>query len=170
MSTAQPVSRGIRTRFGRPVVDADTAIMLHITKSDLRTAQAKRRNYDVDEPENFGECVLATCIAKSVGSQVCIMRKHAYVAMPDSKVTFRYELSDASCEFVRLNDEARFDEIPVNAAIKLKAPTLRRQLATMREAAKTNANYRATRGSGRKQTLTDPYRGVLRNGIYSAEA
>jgi hypothetical protein len=68
------VSKGVRQRLGRPVVDATDSINMPLTATDITAAAKRRMGYDVDDPENFGECVLATCVEKAVGSEVLIMR------------------------------------------------------------------------------------------------
>lgn len=155
---------GVRTRLGRPVQDALEPLSMPLTKRDISIAKRKRRRYAVDDPANFQSCALATCLSKIAGADVEIHRRHAYVALPDEAFTRRYEVSPKSTEIVHLNDEDRFDEIPPNVMIELRAPSPRRRLGVQRANAKAKDNYKATRGSGRKQQGVDPYRGVWRSG------
>lgn len=155
---------GVRPRLGRPVRDATEGLSMPLTARDISIAKRKRRRYSVDDPENFTTCALATCLSKISGARVEIHRRHAYVALPDEKFTRRYEVSGKSTEIIHLNDEDRFDEIPPNVTIELRAPSPRRRLGTQRANAKAKGQYKTTRGSGRKQRLVDPHRGIWRSG------
>lgn len=161
-------SKGVQKRLGRPVQDATEPLALPITPRDLKLAQKRRNGYDVDEPENFGECVLATCISKVSGAEVAIMRNHAYVALPDDPYTLRFEVSARSREFIRLNDLGRFDEIKPNSTMSLMPPGKARRLVVMRARFKTKG--RGKTGTGPKRGTFDPYQGVVRNGIHAQAA
>lgn len=156
---------GVRPRLGRPVRDATEGLSMPLTARDIAAAKRKRRRYEIDDPKNFTTCALATCLSKIAGAQVEIHRRHAYVALPDEDFTRRYEVSGKSTEIIHLNDEDRFDEIPANVTIELRAPSPRRRLGVQRVNAKAHSNYKSTRGSGRKQrNVADPHRGVWRSG------
>lgn len=164
-------SEGVRKRLGRPVKDAPEALIMPLTAKDIARAAKKRAGYEVDEPDNFSECVLATCLSKVAGAEVLIMRKHAFVALPGDEFTLRYEVAPESTDLIHLNDEGRFDEIPANVLIKLRPPSPKRRLVAMRTAKKkTGAARKAVAGTGPRQRQSDPYLGVWRNGTRSAEA
>lgn len=163
------VSKGIRKRLGREVMDATESVQMPLTALDIKTAQNKRRLYDVDDPDNFGECVLATCVSKIAGAEVLIFRNHAYIALPDEEYTRRYEVAPESMEIIRLNDEERFDEIPPNVTLKLLVPRRSTRLVTMRNRAKAKNHYKASRGARPQRGPADPYKGVFRNGVKSTD-
>ena len=159
-------SKGKRHRLDRPVIDATDAVMMPLTQLDIAKAKKKRHSYEIDQPENFGDCVLATCIQKVMGAEVMVTRNFAYVALTGEPHTRRYEVSARSREFIRLNDEKRFDEIPPNASMELIPPRPRYRLVAQR--ARVNAaGSRGKVGMGAKKgPWPDPHKGVLRNGVH----
>jgi len=163
-------STGVKQRFGRPVRDATDDLVMPLLKRDIERAAKRRLNYEVDEPENFRQCVLATCISKAAGAEVLIMRRHAYIALPGDEYALRYEVDPKSTDIIHLNDEGRFADIPANVFIRLRPPSPSRRLVKMR--AKSHA-YRHSPGdpvrTERKQRQVDPFRGVWRNGQFAAE-
>lgn len=168
--TARVESAGVRKRFGRPVMDATQPIIMPLTGKDIARAAKKRAGYGVDDPDNFSECVLATCISKAAGADVLIMRRHAYVLLPGAKHTLRFEVDPETTELIHLNDEGRFSEIPPNVSVKLRPPAPRRRLVAMRANAKSKGQYRESRGTERKQRPVDPYKGVYRHGNRTVDA
>lgn len=166
-------SRGVRSRFGMPVMDATEPMHLPLLKRDILKAKRKYLAYDVNDPENFSECVLATCWTNKVrGAQVLIMRRHAYVLLPGASHVLRYEIAPQSTEWVHLNDEGRFDEIPENITVKFRPPSKSRRLAAQRANSKARGHYASSRGSGRKQRNTDGLariEGVWRHGTHARD-
>ena len=162
-------SKGVRKRLGREVMDATSPIIMPLTKQDIERAIKARNGYDVDEPDNFRACAVAQLCSRSLGAEVLIARKHAYVALPDEEYTFRYEVDAATTEVIHMNDEHRLHEIPPNVSIVMRPPAPSCRLAAQRANAKKNNQYRETRGSARKQRPVDPYRGLWRNGQFATE-
>lgn len=168
----QRKSRGVRQRLGRQVEDADKELSMFLTSADIKRAEKKRRSYDVDDPENFTACALAECFGKIAGAQVMVMRRYAYVALPDSGVTLRYQLDRITAEVVQKNDLNEFGAINANTPVSFRPPTPGRRLITQGgpRVSKQSRGLLANPprpARGRSYEGVDPYQGVYRNGLHA---
>lgn len=160
-----PPSEGHRRRLNRLVRDSDDPITMPLPKADLARAARKRRSYGVDEPENFIECALAECVGKLSGAEVLVMRRYAFVALPDEKYTRRYQLDSRTRDIVKANDLDRLNEIPPNTTIRFLPPTPGRRL----NAQGGKRVSKKSRGilANPPRPHPDPYQGVIRNGVHA---
>jgi hypothetical protein len=159
-------SRGVRSRLGRPVQDADDPISMYLTAADIARAKAKRGGYDVDEPENFTECALAECLGKMTGAEVLVMRRYAFVALPDEPYTLRYQLDAVTADVVKANDERRLGDVHANTPVNFKPPTPGRRLIAQ-GGERESKQSRGILANPPRPSEGDPYQGVYRNGVHA---
>jgi hypothetical protein len=159
-------SRGVRKRLGRPVQDADVPINMFLTAADIARARAKRSDYDVDEPDNFTECALASCLSKMAGADVLVMRRYAFVALPGEAYTLRYVMDTKTADVVKENDLGRLDEVQANTPVTFHAPTPGRRLATQ-GGHRVSKKSRNILDNPPRPSVGDPYQGVYRNGVHA---
>jgi hypothetical protein len=161
-----PQSRGVRKRLGRPVLDADTPINMFLTSRDIQQAKQKRRHYAVDEPQNFTECALATCLSKMEGAEVLVMRRYVYVAFPGDKDTLRFQMNAKTREIVHKNDLDQLGSVHANTPVSFLPPTLGRRL-NVQGGYRVSKKSRGILTNPPKPAHGDPFQGVYRNGVHS---
>lgn len=162
----QPPSRGIRKRLGRPVQDADKPINMILTAKDIAKAAAARGGYDVDAPENFTECALATCLGKMAGARVLVMRRYVYVALPGEKYTLRYQMDCETADVVKANDLSQLSTIVANTPVSFLPPSPGRRLV-MQGGQRVSKKSRGILANPPRPSAGDPYEGVYRNGVHA---
>jgi hypothetical protein len=161
-----PLSEGIRTRLGRPVRDADDPIMMHLTAVDINRAKRKRRHYAVDEPDNFSGCALAECLQKMSGAEVLVMRRYAFVALPNADYTLRYQMDTKTRDIVKANDLDELGSVEPNVPVCFRPPTPGRRLITQ-GGPRVSKESRGIRPNAPKHGPADPYRGIYRHGVHA---
>jgi hypothetical protein len=159
-------SRGVRKRLGRPVQDADMPISMYLTVNDIARAAGKRTNYDIDDPENFTGCALAECLAKMAGAEVLVMRRYAFVALPDEKYTLRFQMDAKTADVVKANDMHQLSKVHANTPVKFQPPTLGRRLDTQ-GGHRVSKQSRGILANPPRPSSGDPYKGIYRNGVHA---
>lgn len=152
----------------KPLVDSTDTMQFPVLSLDLAAAEAVKSG-SVNSADRFKECVLAQACIRTFGqeSKVRVMRRTAWVSMPNEKFARRYEVSPEAYEVLSAFD--RGDKVTTGLMVTFIPPTPSRQLKAMRKYADT---YRKQHGrsttnkTGRKQTKTDALQGVVRNGTY----
>jgi hypothetical protein len=162
----QRPSRGVRNRLGRPVQDAERPINMFLTAKDIVQAQTKRAGYDVDDRENFTECALAECLSKIAGAEVLVMRRYAFVALPDEPYTLRYQMDTRTADVVKANDAHRLDMVQANTPVCFLPPTPGRRLIHQ-GGERVSKKSRGILKNPPRPSSPDPYRGVYRNGVHA---
>jgi len=162
----QPPSRGIRKRLGRPVQDADRPINMYLTANDITQAQSRRPAYDVDDRENFTECALAECLSKIAGAEVLVMRRYAFVALPDEPYTLRYQMDTKTADVVKANDARHLDQVEANTPVAFLPPTPGRRLSSQ-GGERVSKKSRGILKNPPRPGNPDPYRGIYRNGVHA---
>lgn len=155
-----------RKRLGRPVEDAVKPINMFLTSPDIARAAKKRRGYDVDEPENFTRCALAECLGKMAGAEVLVMRRYAFVALPNAKTTQRYQMDTPTQEVVKDNDLDQLSQIQPNTPVSFKPPTPGRRL-NAQGGHRVSKKSRGILANPPHPHHGDPYEGVYRNGVHA---
>jgi hypothetical protein len=145
------------------VQDADTPIRMHLTSADKARAAHRRRNYDIDEGDNFTGCALAECLSRMNGADVLVMRRFAFVALPDAKYTLRYQLDPETAAVVQANDIGELDRIAANAPISFMPPTPGRQLVKQ-GGPRVDKKSRGILANPPQPGHPDPFQGIVRHG------
>lgn len=158
-------SEGVRRRLGRLVRDADEPIILPLTAADIARAVKKRRDYDVDEPENFTACALAECFGKLTDAEVLVMRRYAFVALARERYTRRFQLDLATQGVVKANDLDQLGAVPANMTVGFLPPTPGRRLVAQggKRVSKKSRGILANP----PKPHPDPFQGRIRNGVHS---
>lgn len=156
---------GSRNRFfGLPIVDAKESLTIPLLQVDVENAQAVKSK-DVNAQENFLACVIAQGATRVCGAQrVAIMRQTAYVAYPGDKKALRYVIDNRSRAVLEAWD--RGEHVVEGVELRLRAPSKKRRLNTMRRASRNwrKGNPGGARRTERKQRTPDPLHNVVRNG------
>lgn len=166
------MARDRKTYFdGKELRDATSPLWFPVLPADLAAAKTVKSG-NVNDQKRFRECLVAQSCSRVFGedAKVVIMRRVAYVSLPNEKYAHRYEVPSETREIIRAFDTNH--AIGLDKMIQLVPPTKSRTLVRMRNQIKgwreKNPEHknRASRKTTRKQTAADPLHGVVRNGIY----
>jgi hypothetical protein len=170
----KPKRRGpkrLNRMFGLPIREAKDPLTIPLLQVDVDAAEEVKPG-DVNDEENFLSCVIAQAVTRAAGAEhVAIMRRYAYVAFPGDGYTNRYSISDKARNTLERWD--RGEEVDTEVALVLRAvPKSQTRAASrksVREFARRHPEYyrnrrKTDRMTDRKQSPSDPRRGVVRHG------
>ena len=162
-------NHGVRKRLGRPVRDAADDIQMVLTRAAVERAEKRRHKYEIDDPQNFTDCVMAECLAQMSGAEVLVARRYAWIAFPGEEFTRRYVMAAPTAGVVDLNDHHEYDKIPDNMLVTFHAPSPGRRLENLGRK-RVSKQSRGILENPPKRAEPELYRGERRDGRHATEA